>query len=142
MPASGSSASSRSARARPGASCAIRFPPTRTRLRCRRCPACHRVRHTAPMEADDEDRDWVTEAFAELRGNLDYARDLIRGGQHLERLQVGAFDVADLYRSAWVQAVSSLDHWVHREVYDRALGFALDPGAQRPRRFLRLAVPM
>ena len=98
--------------------------------------------HTARMKADDEDLDWSTEAFAELRGNLDYARDLIRGGQHLERLQVGAFDVTDLYRSAWVQAVSSLDHWVHREVYDRALGFALNPHVPRPKRFLRMDVPM
>jgi hypothetical protein len=81
-------------------------------------------------------------AFVELRSNLDYARDLVRGGQHLERLQVGAFDVADLYRAAWVQAVSALDHWVHRELYDRALGFALNVDAPRPARFLTLEIPM
>ena len=52
------------------------------------------------------------------------------GGKHLHRLQVGAFDVADLYRAAWVQAVSALDHWVHRELYDRALGCALNVGAE------------
>jgi hypothetical protein len=87
-------------------------------------------------------RGWATAAFAELRGNLEYARDLVRGGQHLERLQVGAFDVADLYRAAWVQAVSALDHWVHRELYDRALGFALNIDVPRPSRFFTLQVPM
>jgi hypothetical protein len=83
-----------------------------------------------------------TEALRELRANMDYARGLVRGGQHLERLRVGAFDVADLYRSAWVQAVSALDHWVHSELYDRALGLALQVSEQRPARFLRIEVPM
>lgn len=81
-------------------------------------------------------------AFTELRGNLAYARNLVSGGRHLEHLQVGAFDVADLYRAAWVQAVSALDHWVHREVYDRALGFALNVAVPRPKRFLALKIPM
>jgi Domain of unknown function (DUF4268) len=80
--------------------------------------------------------------FVELRSNLDYARDLVRGGEYLERLQVGAFDVADLYRAAWVQAVSALDHWIHRELYDRALGFALNVDVPRPPKFLTLRIPM
>lgn len=83
-----------------------------------------------------------TDALRELRANMDYARGLVRGGQHLERLRVGAFDVADLYRSAWVQAVSALDHWVHSELYDRALGLALQVSEQRPAKFLRIEVPM
>lgn len=83
-----------------------------------------------------------TAAFQELCNNLDYARDLVSGGKHLQRLQVNAFDVADLYRAAWVQAVSALDHWVHRELYDRALGFALNVGEERPPQFFNLRVPM
>ncbi|RKT54225.1 hypothetical protein [Saccharothrix australiensis] len=83
-----------------------------------------------------------TEALRVLRANMDYARGLVRGGQHLERLRVGAFDVTDLYRSAWVQAVSALDHWVKSELYDRALGLALQVSEPRPRRFLRIEVPM
>lgn len=83
-----------------------------------------------------------TAAFQELSGNLEYARDLVRGGRHLERLQVRAFDVADLYRAAWVQAVSALDHWVHRELYDRALGLALNVREPRPPRFFALQIPM
>ncbi|HWD04732.1 MAG TPA: DUF4268 domain-containing protein, partial [Amycolatopsis sp.] len=56
---------------------------------------------------------------------------------------VGAFDVADLYRAAWVQAVSALDHWVHRELYDRALGFAITMSEQSPpTKFLKLRIPL
>ncbi|QUQ62332.1 DUF4268 domain-containing protein [Kutzneria sp. CA-103260] len=83
-----------------------------------------------------------TEAFSELQSNLEYARDLVTGGQFLESLKVGVFDVAELYRAAWVQAVSALDHWVHREVYDRALAFALNVDLPRPRRFRTLEIPM
>lgn len=84
---------------------------------------------------------YATPALDELVRNLDYARDLVRGGRYLERLQVGAFDVADLYRAAWVQAVSAVDHWVHRELYDRGSAFALK-AAQPPAKFLKIEVPM
>jgi hypothetical protein len=84
----------------------------------------------------------TTAAFQELCNNLNYARDLVSGGKHLHRLKVGAFDVADLYRAAWVQAVSALDHWVHRELYDRALGYALNVGEERPPQFFKLRIPM
>jgi hypothetical protein len=90
----------------------------------------------------DNQQVWATTALEELRSNLEYARDLVRGGQFLESLQVGAFDVADLYRAAWVQAVSALDHWVHRELYERALAFALNIEEPRPARFLKLEVPL
>lgn len=84
----------------------------------------------------------TTPAFIELKSNLDYARDLVRGGRLLQRLRVGAFDVSDLYRAAWVQAVSALDHWVHQELYDRALAFASEVSEKRPAKYLRVAVPM
>ena len=74
-----------------------------------------------------------TAAFGELCDNLDYARNLVRGGRYLERLKVGAFDVADLYRAAWAQAVSALDHWIHRELYDRALVFAVQAALRNER---------
>jgi hypothetical protein len=92
--------------------------------------------------ADEQAVPVQTAALEELLVNLDYARDLVEGGRFLERLRVGAFDVADLYRAAWVQAVSALDHWVHRELYDRAVGFALRPSAPRPARFRQIQVPM
>lgn len=84
----------------------------------------------------------TTAALSELRRNLDYARDLVRGGRYLQRLQVGAFDVADLYRAAWVQAVSAVDHWIHRELYDRASAFASRVSADRPSKFLQIEVPL
>ncbi|MGW5720927.1 DUF4268 domain-containing protein [Amycolatopsis sp. NPDC003865] len=96
----------------------------------------------ADLSETADEPGWETGGFAEFRSNLDYARNLVKGGRHLERLQVGAFDVADLYRAAWVQAVSALDHWVHRELYDRALAFALDASAQRPPKFLKLRIPL
>jgi hypothetical protein len=84
----------------------------------------------------------TTRAYQDLEENLEYARDLIRAGRHLERLEVRAFDVADLYRAAVVQTVSALDHWVHSEVYDRAVGLATQTSVDRPARFLKITIPM
>jgi hypothetical protein len=83
-----------------------------------------------------------TAALDELHDNLGYARDRVMGGRYLEKLKVQAFAVADLYRAAWVQAVSALDHWVHRELYDRASGYAANSSIPRPAGFESLAVPM
>lgn len=92
--------------------------------------------------SSDDDELWRTPAFEDLCVNLEYARNLVTGGRSLEHLQVRSFDVADLYRAAWVQAVSAFDHWVHRELYDRALGIALNVDIERPARFSALKVPM
>jgi hypothetical protein len=96
------------------------------------------------MSVDDQDPPAAaaTVAFKKLRDNLEYARDMVRGGRYLQGLDVRAFEVADLYRAAWVQAVSALDHWVHRELYSRALGYALDASVPRPAKFLKVHVPM
>lgn len=94
------------------------------------------------MLEETESEAETSPAFEEMRQNLDYARGLVRGGRYLQRLQVGAFDVEDLYRAAWVQAVSALDHWVHRELYDRATALALQPATERPAKYLRIEVPM
>ena len=61
----------------------------------------------------------VGTALANLRRNLDYALSLATAGLHLQQLKVGAFEVADVYRAAWVQAVAALDHWVHQEIRER-----------------------
>jgi hypothetical protein len=50
-----------------------------------------------------------TGAFVELQQNLEYARQLVRGGRRLAELDVRSFDVDDLYRAAWVQAVAAVD---------------------------------
>lgn len=86
--------------------------------------------------------EWSTAAFQELCENLKYARELVGGGNLLQRLHIGKFDVEDLYRAAWVQAVSALDHWVHRELYNRVVGFALNVDQPRPPHFFDLQIPM
>src|SRR3712207_4596452 len=111
------------------------------------CPAvAEDPRPTPPMPditaATASDPDAVSPAFAELASNLRYARGLIQGGRSLGRLEVRVFAVADLYRASWVQAVSALDHWVHRELYERAVAIAAREDDDRPRRFLAIKVPM
>jgi hypothetical protein len=81
-----------------------------------------------------------TKAFLEFQQNLNYARQLVEGGRRLEQLQVGAFDVDDLYRAAWVQAVAALDHWVTGEIVDRAVALAQQPSADRPPKFSKLTI--
>lgn len=86
--------------------------------------------------------DKLADAFQEFKQNLDYARQLVYGGRRLGQLRVGAFDVDDLYRAAWVQAVAALDHWVTREIVDRAVALAEDRSATRPQKFNRLTIPV
>ncbi|WP_449060371.1 hypothetical protein [Planomonospora algeriensis] len=69
-----------------------------------------------PSPRAGEPRTPPTEAFQEFHRNLEYAPDLVNGGRRLEQLKVGAFDIGDIYRAAWVQAVAALDHWVHQEI--------------------------
>ncbi|MEZ7129656.1 restriction endonuclease [Nonomuraea sp. AD125B] len=81
-------------------------------------------------------------AFEQYQRNLGYARQLVHGGRNLERLGVAAFDVTDLYRAAWTQAVAALDHWVTQEIIDRAVALAQRPGSPRPNNFSRLSMPV
>ncbi|GAA0322417.1 hypothetical protein GCM10010151_10310 [Actinoallomurus spadix] len=83
-----------------------------------------------------------TEAFQEFTRNLEYARQLVGGGRRLGQLRVGAFDVDDLYRAAWVQAVAALDHWITREIIDRAVTLAQNPSITRPPNFNKLKMPV
>ncbi|MBB5082172.1 hypothetical protein [Nonomuraea endophytica] len=79
----------------------------------------------------------------ELKQNLHYARQIVRGGRLLAGLGVSSFDVDDLYRAAWVQAVAALDHWAHEEIYHRAVAIAQRPGdSGKPRKFLNFEIPM
>lgn len=41
-----------------------------------------------------------------------------------------------------MQAIAALDHWVHSELYERAVALALQADAKRPDKFLRIDVPM
>ncbi|MFC4059077.1 hypothetical protein ACFOWE_12270 [Planomonospora corallina] len=81
-------------------------------------------------------------AFEQFQQNLGYARQLVDGGRNLERLKVGAFDVTDLYRAAWTQAVAALDHWVTREIVERGVALARQPEIARPPKFTNLSIPV
>lgn len=83
-----------------------------------------------------------TEAFTDFLQNMEYAKRLVSGGERLAQLKVGAFDVDDLYRAAWVQSVAALDHWVTREIIERAVGLAENPDVERPEKFSSLKMPV
>ncbi|HCU48667.1 MAG TPA: hypothetical protein DGG94_02380, partial [Micromonosporaceae bacterium] len=84
----------------------------------------------------------VSAARETLTSNLNYARNLTSAGSHLEQLKVGLFEVPDVYRAAWVQAVAAIDHWVHQEVYDRMLRLSEDDKAPRPDRYQRFELSL
>ncbi|WP_431882386.1 restriction endonuclease [Micromonospora gifhornensis] len=88
-----------------------------------------------PDPADPLGQDADSIPFTNLRRNLDYARSLATAGQHLDQLKVGAFEVSDVYRAAWVQSVAALDHWVRQEVRARMLRLVAQPELQKPKGF-------
>lgn len=60
--------------------------------------------------------------FVHLRRNLDYARNLARAGEALKTADAELLvDVTDVFRAAWVQGCTALEHWVRTEVTHRAL---------------------
>ncbi|WP_214110115.1 DEAD/DEAH box helicase family protein [Acrocarpospora catenulata] len=83
-----------------------------------------------------------TDTFAEFLRNLKFARQMVDSAQCMVGLKVGSFDVDDLYRAAWVQAVSAMDHWAHEEIYDRAVYFVQVHEAAMPSRFRDFEIPM
>jgi len=82
------------------------------------------------------------EPFANLRRNLGYARRLATAGQHLSKLELGAFEVSDVYRAAWVQAISALDHWVGEEVRARMKRLAHPLSGIKPAGFSTFTIPL
>lgn len=87
--------------------------------------------------------------FRQFEQNIAYARNLISSGRTLEEIRtmvsnLGDLQAAhpdDLYRAAWVQAISALDHWLHREIIRRAIVLINDTGRERPDQLARLAIP-
>ncbi|SFE78742.1 hypothetical protein [Streptomyces mirabilis] len=77
-----------------------------------------------------------TSPYQQFRDNLTYAEELIEAARYIRE------DLSrDLYRAAWVQAVSALDHWVHQEVYERAVAIAMNTTAPRPAQLEKLPIP-
>src|SRR5262245_2204514 len=91
----------------------------------------------------------TTSEFKQFEQNIDYANGLIAGGHTFDHIRAVApssesLAVAhpdDLYRAAWVQAVSALDYWLHREIVKRAVALINDTGRERPEPLSRLAIP-
>jgi restriction system protein len=76
--------------------------------------------------------------FARLKRNLDYARNLARAGEALQGADTDLLvDITDVYRAAWVQACTALEHWVRTEVTYRALVLGRSP--HPPQRIQALA---
>src|SRR5215470_10787288 len=81
--------------------------------------------------------------FANLQRNLNYARSLATAGQHLAKLEVGSFEVSDVFRAAWVQCVAALDQWVRQEVRGRMLDLAARPTRlPRPKGYATFQIPL
>jgi restriction system protein len=91
---------------------------------------------------DDDGLPETTWAYSDLGRNLNYARSLTSAGIHLEQLQVASFEVDDVYRAAWVQAVAALDHWVHQEIYDRMGRLSEKPLGKKPEKYRNLSLPL
>jgi len=87
--------------------------------------------------------------FGQFERNIAYAMGLITGGRTLEEIRNTAANLGDLtaahpddlYRAAWVQAISALDHWLHREIIKRAVALINDTGKERPEPLTKLAIP-
>lgn len=79
----------------------------------------------------------------EFEENIQYARGLIAGGIALQGRGLRNFPAhpEDLYRAAWNQAVSAMDHWLHDELIERAVMLANDLGNLRTSRMNDLKVP-
>ncbi|GAU67873.1 hypothetical protein SSP35_05_04400 [Streptomyces sp. NBRC 110611] len=83
-----------------------------------------------------------TRQFESFTTNMEYARQLITAGQSLHGLQPGALDIGDLYRAAWVQAVSAVDHWLHEELFRRVAELAAASGARLPVQLQKYQLPL
>jgi hypothetical protein len=77
----------------------------------------------------------TSDAYQNLTKNLNHARNLTFAGTNLEELGVTRFEIGDIYRAAWVQAVAALDQWVRREIHERMLRLCETPGKERPERY-------
>ncbi|SHN24346.1 hypothetical protein [Cryptosporangium aurantiacum] len=82
------------------------------------------------------------EAIAGLNRDLAYARRLASAGRHLGQLQVGSFEVSDVYRAAWVQAVAALDYWGRQEVRAGMIALAGESDSPKPKGYLSFSVTL
>ena len=81
-------------------------------------------------------------AYETFAGNLASARNMVKAGRSLDSQGVGSVDTSDLYRGAWVQAVSALDYFMHQEIKRRVAAIAYGPAGERPQALAALKVTL
>ncbi len=79
-------------------------------------------------------------AYATFAANMGGARNVVAAGRNLEGLGVTKVDIGDLYRGAWLQAVSALDTFMHAEILRRVESIAQAVSGARPQELDRLKV--
>lgn len=92
----------------------------------------------------------ASQHYEQFVANLDYARNMVVGGRALSGLRnaganfgdLAAAHPEDLYRAAWSQAVSALDHWLHLEVRDQAVALVESQKRPLPERLAKLPLPL
>ncbi|MBF6221100.1 hypothetical protein IU479_23645 [Nocardia abscessus] len=80
--------------------------------------------------------------WSQFTTNIDFCRRMVHSGAALESAAASQLNLGDLsqvehtdlYRAAWVQAISALDHWLHREIVGRAIAIINDRPSPRPDR--------
>ncbi|CAM3626807.1 restriction endonuclease [Nocardiopsis gilva] len=102
------------------------------------------------MARKDLERTYLGHSHQEqFERNIAYAQALIVGGRALDGLRsaganfgdLSAPHPEDLYRAAWTQAVSALDHWLHLEVVEHAVAIVADHTRRRPPKLNKIQVP-
>jgi len=91
----------------------------------------------------------ATEHFERFAENIAYARRMIVGGRAIAELRgaeadfgdLSEADPGDLFRAAWLQAVSALDHWLHMEILDHAVALVAASRRPLPDRLEKLRFP-
>lgn len=81
-------------------------------------------------------------AYETFAANLASARNMVTAGRSLDALGAGSVDTGDLYRGAWVQAVSALDYFMHQEIKRRIVVIAQGPADERPEALAALKVTL
>ncbi|MFC5180779.1 hypothetical protein [Actinomadura harenae] len=82
--------------------------------------------------------------FKRFTDNIQYAQRMINGGLTLETLGASGVDLGtltsdhaphpdDLYRAAWTQATTALDHWLHEAIIDYIVAHTDDTTWERPK---------
>ena len=79
-------------------------------------------------------------AYATFAVNLAGARNVVAAGRNLEGLGVTRVDIGDLYRGAWLQAVSALDTFMRAEILRRVEAIAQSVSGVRPQELDRLKI--